>query len=520
MAALKFKVSGDTSGLNKSLGKAKGMLGGLAKAGAKMGLAAAFTGAATAAGGLAGAVVGVKRALNIGSEMSDIAANTGLLAGEAMVLSRAFEDAGISGDKLQPTINKMQRSIVEAGEGLSTPVRALEGMGLALSDLQGLAPAEQFAKIQNALAGMSDPGERAARAMQLFGRSGAELGALFSNGSAMENAAASVGGAAEILNRNANGFDRSADLLAGMGAKLDGLFVGMAEFINPVLMPMLEKLNTLDLAKYGQAAGRFVSVIAAAFSSDALPGMMKDGLILAAKSFVNLMVGHVRGLMAGVGEWLRNAPKVILGSFQALTNPDFWSGLLKILRGVGEQMGQAFLNILPAKLLDVMGMDQASIKAAAEISRGRVSDGAGQMKDALSGYISAVTGGGKAAASAYLRELKGAQIFDTSGEKESIAAAMRGIKDLATANQKAAEADLATKQSGGGASGGEEEAGKTMEGLGALKPVISSLAAVGGAAGLLGIGKNLDRERNGLLKSIERNTAKSSQSGPSVAVFA
>ena len=96
MAALTFKVGGDTSGLSRAVASAKGMLLGLGnviKAGA-------LAGGALAIGALTTAVVGLKKALELGGRLSDVAANTGLLAGEAMILERALEDAGIGGEKL------------------------------------------------------------------------------------------------------------------------------------------------------------------------------------------------------------------------------------------------------------------------------------------------------------------------------------------------------------------------------------------------------------------------------------
>jgi hypothetical protein len=185
MAALTFKVGGDTSGLKRALAGAEGMMKGLAGAAKRV----ALGGFAAGAVGVTTALVGMNKALSLGGRLSDVAANTGLLAGEALILEQALREAGISGEKLQPTIQKMQKSIVEAGDGLQTPLRAFEALGLKLEELEAMKPGEQFAAVQEALAGVADPAERSARAMQIFGRSGGELGALFSNPDAMKNAA-------------------------------------------------------------------------------------------------------------------------------------------------------------------------------------------------------------------------------------------------------------------------------------------------------------------------------------------
>ena len=305
MAALTFKVGGDTSGLSRAVSSAKGMLLGLGnviKAGA-------LAGGALAIGALTTAVVGLKKALDLGGRLSDVSANTGLLAGEAMVLERALSDAGIGGEKLQATIQKMQKSIVEAGDGLITPRRALDELGLSVGGLLAMKPAEQFATIQKALAGLSDPAERSARAMQIFGRSGGELGALFSNPEAMKNAAESVGSQAEILNKSAGEFDRSADILAGIGDKIRSFFVGLAGQLNSVLLPLLEQLNKVDFAKIGTSLGEGLMVILEAFKTGVLGELLKNSFLFGASFLVNAVVqGFAKAgeiLMkaaAGVGE--------------------------------------------------------------------------------------------------------------------------------------------------------------------------------------------------------------------------
>lgn len=286
MAALTFKVGGDTSGLSRAVSSAKGMLLGLGnviKAGA-------LAGGAVAIGTLTTAVVGLKKALELGGRLSDVASNTGLLAGEAMILERALEDAGIGGEKLQATIQKMQKSIVEAGDGLATPKLALDELGLSVDGLLKMNPADQFAAIQAALAGLSDPAERSARAMQLFGRSGGGLGALFDNPQAMEQAAESVGSQAEILNRSAGAFDRSADLLGGMGDKIRSFFVGLADFINPILLPVLEEFNKVDLAKIGARFGEAAMALLEVFKNDQLGELVRESLMYGGTFLVNTVI--------------------------------------------------------------------------------------------------------------------------------------------------------------------------------------------------------------------------------------
>jgi hypothetical protein len=78
----------------------------------------------------------------------------------------------------------MQRTVYDAGRGLSTAVDALADLGLSIGDLGGLAPEEQFKLLGDALNRIGDPTKKAALAMVVFGRSGTALLPMFSKGAA------------------------------------------------------------------------------------------------------------------------------------------------------------------------------------------------------------------------------------------------------------------------------------------------------------------------------------------------
>ncbi|MGJ8677228.1 MAG: hypothetical protein ACSHX0_06905 [Akkermansiaceae bacterium] len=503
MASLKVKVGADTSALSKGMRSAKGMIAGLGKVVKKVGLAAIAVGAAAAVAGLVGlsiAARGVREALNIGSRLSDVAANTGLLAGEVAVLERAFEDAGIAGGKVQPVITKMQRAMVEAEEGVLTYKRAFDALGLSLDDLRAMSPAAQFEAIQQALAGVQDPAERSARAMQIFGKSGADLGALLSNKGAMGNAAASVGEQADILNKNAEAFDRSADLLAGMKSKLNSFFVGVAQYINPVLLPVLEAVNKIDLASYGQAVGRFVSLIAEAFKQGAITGIIRDGLLIGAKSFVNFLVKGVRGVVSAMVAHLSHIPKIMLAGLKMLADGSFWLGMAALAAGLGNKMGQAFLNLIPQKLLDAVGAGNVANQLG-QVGDDLFREGANLVKNSkASDYMAAEKARRDDMLKAFRAEFAGKDVLDTDKERGRMADAMSGLKVAVEENTKA---------------GTDEKPAVTpvvtpdvSERVRISAPRVQSLARVGGAA-LAGRSEDLARYRNKLLEDIRRNTAKS-----------
>jgi len=491
MAALTFKVGGDTSGLSRAVSSAKGMLLGLGnviKAGA-------LAGGALAIGALTTAVVGLKKALELGGRLSDVAANTGLLAGEAMILERALEDAGIGGEKLQATIQKMQKSIVEAGDDLSTPKLALDELKLSVDGLLKMNPAEQFAAIQTAIAGLSNPAERSARAMQLFGRSGGGLGALFDNPQAMEQAAESVGSQAEILNRSAGNFDRSADLLSGMGDKIRSFFVGLADFINPILLPVLEEFNKVDLAKIGSRFGEAAMALLEVFKNDQLGELVKESLLFGGTFLVNtvidgftlagsILIKAAEGVTELLGEFFSGGNVAGFGKMMT-------AGLFSMTRtlsdmpGMGAVMPFNPMNFIPDKKLDEMEM--AMNEAAA--------DGMSHMDKALVEVLRNFARG--------VDEERMDPEPHRKRMEEIFLEALKGVREKRISDEFVGPPER--KKTPG--EGQEEQKEEDRFGFKILKPVVSSLGRIGGdgARGQSVIFR-MDQERNKLLKDIAFNT--------------
>lgn len=224
---------------------------GIAKMGATAAVAAGSIG--LIGGALAGAamVKGLKSAADLGGKVSDLAAQTGIAAGNITVMQRALEDNGVAGDKVGSIINKLQRSIYEAQEGTGAAAKAFEDLGISVSDLMRMTPDKQFEAIQRSIAKIEDPTKRAAMAMQIFGKSGGGLLTLFADTGAFDNAAKFVGTQADVLNRSATVFDSISDKLARVPDKLQGFFVGFLEPFAKDIDGILQKFDDYDFAALG-----------------------------------------------------------------------------------------------------------------------------------------------------------------------------------------------------------------------------------------------------------------------------
>ena len=301
-ARLSLNTSAFSSGLRLARKQAAAFGSSLAKIGGKGLMAVAV--AATAAG--AALAIGVKRAYDLGGEMVDMSAKTGIAIDQLMILNQAAKDSGI--EDLTGAVGKMQKNLVDAVKnGAGPAAEALEVLGLNADDLINKLPVDQLKIIGERINAIANPALRTAEAMAIFGKSGKELLPLFADSGALETAARSIGKQAAILRDNAAAFDAVSDRLGRAGTKLQGFFVGVAEEILPMMDAVTTRLDELDLAEQGEAFGRglktAIDFMVGAFNNpsafmDMSIDYLKGGLLLAAEMFAKRMVVNASGFAA------------------------------------------------------------------------------------------------------------------------------------------------------------------------------------------------------------------------------
>lgn len=119
-----------------------------------------------------------------GDSLRDMAIRTGFAVETLSELSFALEQNGSSLEEFENGVRRMQRTISDAGRGLTTAQEALDALGLTLGQIDKLTPEEQFLAIADRLAQIEDPTKRAAVAMEVFGRSGTKMIPLLADGAA------------------------------------------------------------------------------------------------------------------------------------------------------------------------------------------------------------------------------------------------------------------------------------------------------------------------------------------------
>lgn len=117
-----------------------------------------------------------------GDALNKMAARTGVSTEALSELGFAAEQSGTDLETLEAGLKAMQRNIVSAAGGSREMRATLAKLGLTIADLKALTPDEQFRLLADRIAQVGNPTQRAALAMDVFGKSGQKLIPLLSAG--------------------------------------------------------------------------------------------------------------------------------------------------------------------------------------------------------------------------------------------------------------------------------------------------------------------------------------------------
>jgi len=221
-------------------------------------------------------------AMEDGGRLADFSDQTGIAVDKLVVLERAFENNGMAADDLGKVVNKMQKFLVEAGESGSTASEKLHGIGLFSAELLKLSPDEQFQKIAETVAGIADPAERASISMEIFGKSGGKLQALFKDMQGQINQAGEeVGTYASVMKDHAAEFDLMGDGIAAIGRKFTEFAAGALSNVGGGMKGFIEMLKNFDAAGFGKKITDDLAKPIKALADSLIDGNFKQALELA-----------------------------------------------------------------------------------------------------------------------------------------------------------------------------------------------------------------------------------------------
>ena len=221
-------------------------------------------------------------AMEDGGRLADFSDQTGIAVDKLVVLERAFENNGMAADDMGKVVNKMQKFLVEAGESGSTASEKLHGIGLFSAELLKLSPDEQFQKIAETIAAIPDPAQRAAMSMEIFGKSGGKLQALFKDMQGQINQAGEeVGTYASVMKDHAAEFDAMGDGIAAIGRKFTEFAAGALSNVGGGMKEFIEMLKNFDAAGFGKKVTADIATPIKAIADSLIDGNIQQALNLA-----------------------------------------------------------------------------------------------------------------------------------------------------------------------------------------------------------------------------------------------
>lgn len=165
---------------------------------------------------------------------------------ELRQLQLAADLAGANSEQLANAFTRAQVTITKAARGGVEATRALRSLGLSVAELAGLSASQQFERIATAVATIQDPAQRAAAAVAIFGRSGAQLLPVFQElSSNLQRAEGFFGGFQRRLGANdASQIEAVNDAFTEVGAAVQELAGLVIARLSPALLRGAENLKS------------------------------------------------------------------------------------------------------------------------------------------------------------------------------------------------------------------------------------------------------------------------------------
>jgi hypothetical protein len=267
-------------------------------------LANAFTDAARSA------VSYAKSVANAVDATQDLANRTGIGVEALQSLQVAAKLGGV--DDVSVAFDKLTVAIGKAAESGDTG--AFDRLGLNFEQLRSMSPEEQFRAIAAAISALPGEAERAAAAVAIFGKSGAQLVPFLSNLGAIEERARNLGIVlSEQQVGNIAGMNDALDLVS---KTFDGIIGQVTANLAPAITAIAEQFLQF-VESFNGTGGTGLA--------DAITGALFDG--------AETLAGVFDSFTDGLGEWLDS-----MGGFEGALSAagDVFSGVANTLTALAE----------------------------------------------------------------------------------------------------------------------------------------------------------------------------------------
>jgi len=312
----------------------KSVLGGVGSViqgtvGLVLGLVAAVAAVAGAIGGL------VFSTATASADLVDLSNKTGISTTSLQEMAYIGDQVGVSLDTITGAQAKLVRSMNEGRDGIGSQAEAFKALGISVTDSEGNLRSTQdvFAETIDALGKITNPAERDAAAMALFGKSAQELNPLIKTGSAemaaLAEEAHNVG--AVMSEEDVAAFEAFDDTLASLQAGLKGTLGTLAAAFLPGFQAVFDQLGGYlktftdivkgsdgDLGKIAEGLTGLVTQIATDVAQQA-PQMLEAGLAIV-KSILTAITSALPTILTAAIDILKTLITFIVQNLPTLIN--------------------------------------------------------------------------------------------------------------------------------------------------------------------------------------------------------
>ena len=376
-----------------------------------------------------------------------MAKRVGMTFTELSGLAYAAELANVSIDTVVASSNRADVALTKLAAGSKGTVEAFKKIGLASEDFAGKSSAERFSMIAAAISKLPTSMERSAAAMGIFGRGGAALLPLFSEGAGyienMTQEAKLLG--LTLNNSQAQSVDDMRDAFERAGLAVSGVVRQVVATLSPAIKGIVDTFTQFIMDAEGAKIGAQIG-----------NGILDGARVLAdyADQFVQY-VGGVWDRAANVGaQWA-----------------DMWDIAGRI--GGVFQMAAAALKAVVASLLHAagevylrFGMIVEAVKMGAAVLSGTsISDAYEQMQNNLA-PVKAFNASLKASADSAVKEFEAGfnTIFADAKSVSKVSGPFRTAleKGITDAARNAKTDDLGTKEAANDWAAAAKSAAQTL----------------------------------------------------------
>jgi len=245
----KIRITGDPKGALTAIDKVKGGLTGLSATAARL---PGFTALGAAVAGVFSASA-IKGIADTADGLAKLSRRTGIAIEDLSAYDYAVGLSGGSTEEFASAIDRLNRNIVDAADGVAAPAEAFERLGVALKNNDGTLRTSKAVldDVMQAFSEMPEGPERAAIAMDIFGKSGAKLSSFLDLGTegmaAMREEAERLGIViSEDLGKASEQFN---DNMVRLSKSMEGVKVSIGNAVIPELARLSDEF--LDAQRAG-----------------------------------------------------------------------------------------------------------------------------------------------------------------------------------------------------------------------------------------------------------------------------